>query len=266
MIILFFDTYISAEIGSKGGSYQCTRVEEVLGNIRDNFNAYRWQKKIDVVKYTLASYAKINWDKVIIRFECEDKNEVESFSAYCKKLFPGSEIFNERSDTAKKYTDAFNEIDEVDDPWIFFSPNNDHPYLADPAELNRYLEIADKVSRTYPNNITSLLYSHYTESMNDNYITDPQWGYFGFKFKKVIYEDVDVIVSKSNRAPLDSIQIFKLSYLKNIFSSTTNMGRVIRLEDTEFCSAYNKNIVQISPKIELCRSLIVLNMFYLYLY
>ena len=87
----------------------------------------------------------------------------------------------------------------------------------------------------------------------DNRITDPQWGYFGLKFKKIVYEDDEVIVSRSNKAPLDSCQIFKLGYLKQIFSSTKNTGRVIRLEDTEHHSSLEHNVIQICPKTELCR-------------
>ncbi len=253
MLILFFDTYIVSGIGDKGGIYNSQSLIRGLSGIRDIFHTYRWQRKIDVVKYTLASYSKIKWDKVIIRFECEDQDETSGFSAYCRELFPSAGIFNERSATAAKYFDALSAINECDDIWIFFSPNNDHPYLAEPGELSRLVLIADKISDIYPSHTVSLLYSHLTESMNDNRMTDPQWGYFGFKFKKVIYEDNDVIVNMSNIAPLDSIQIFRLGYLKKIFSTTKNMGRVIRLEDTEFCSSKNHNVIQICPKIELCR-------------
>lgn len=254
MLVLFFDTYISAGYGDKGGStYRDDCIMSTLAKVRDGSYAYRWQHKIDVVKYTLASYSKIKWDKVVIRFECEDPSQISSFTAYCRELFQTADIVNERSATAAQYFDALTALNERDDTWIFFSPNNDHPYLAEPGDLNRFVSIADKVSTDHPDQAVSLLFSHFTESMLDNRITDPQWGYFGFKFKKVIYEDADVVVTTSNIAPLDSIQVFKLGYLKQLFSATKNTGRVIRLEDTEFCSSPDHNLIQVSPKIELCR-------------
>ncbi len=253
MLILFFDTYISADYGDKGGLYQAKSMIDGLGKIRDALHTYRWQKKIDVVKYTLASYSVIEWDRVIIRFECEDQDQTSDFTAYCRGLFPSADIFNGRSATAEKYSDALSAINECDETWIFFSPNNDHPYLADPDNLIRYVSIADRISIVYPMDTVGLVFSHFTEGMVDNRITDPQWGYFGLKFKKIVYEDDEVIVSRSNKAPLDSCQIFKLGYLKQIFSSTKNTGRVIRLEDTEHHSSLEHNVIQICPKTELCR-------------
>ncbi len=253
MLILFFDTYITDGTGDKGGAFNSSLMISELSKIRESCFSYRWQEKIDVVKYTLDSYSKINWDRVIIRFVCEDPSQTESFISYCRKIFPSSEIYNERSDTALKYYEALSSLNESDDSWIFFSPNNDHPYLADPKELGQYLSFADKIAKKYPENEISLLYSHFTESMNDNYMSDPQWGYFGLRFKKVIYEDEKVVVSKSNKAALDSCHIFKLGFLRNIFLSTKNTGRVIRLEDTEYYLSPKHNLIQICPKVELCR-------------
>jgi len=253
MLVLFFDTYISSGLGDIGGASNAEKMIRSLGKIRDNSYSCRWQSKIDVVKYTLASYSEIKWDRVIIRFECEDLSETSGFATYCKELYPEADIVNERSATAAAYFNALSAIKESDEAWVFYSPNNDHPYLAAPIDMERYISIADKVSLENPENIVGLMYSHFTESMSDNRMSDPRWGYYNLKFKKVIYEDADIILSKSNKAPLDSCQIFKLGYLKNIFSSTKNMGRVIRLEDTEFSFSKNHNVIQICPKIELCR-------------
>ncbi len=253
MLILFFDTYITSGCGDKGGFYKVESMINSLAKVRDVHHTYRWQNKIDVVKYTLASYSEIKWDKVIIRFECEDRSQVSSFSLYCQELFPMAEILNQRSSTADQYFKALSSINESDESWIFFSPNNDHPYISEPSNLNRFVSIADKISKKYPENTIGLMFSHFTESITDNYITDPQWGYFGLVFKEVIYENSDIIISKSNKATLDSCQVFQLGYLKKIFSSTKNTGRVIRLEDTEFYLSSDHNMLKISPKIELCR-------------
>jgi hypothetical protein len=253
MLILFFDTYISSEQGDRGGSYQSTYVEQVLGSIRDIYPAYKWQKKIDVVRYALSSYASIPWDEVVIRFECEDKDAEEYFESFCRELFPMAKIERSRSATAAQYSEALDALSTGDDAWIFFSPNNDHPYLAKPEDLLKCMDLTKKIAYENPENDVALLFSHFTESMLDNYPTDPQWGYFGFKFKTVIEESELAYVSMSNIAPLDSIQVFKLGFLRKIFHTTENKGRVIRLEDTEFCSSPNHKIIQICPKFELCR-------------
>jgi len=228
-------------------------VARVLGSIRDVYPTYGWVEKIEIVKYTLCSYAIIPWDKVIIRFECEVPDETEAFRDFCFKLFPTAVVENERSATALQYYSALAFRNLPLDSWIFFSPNNDHPYLAKPNDLIRYLEKTKAVADRYPDNDVSLLFSHFTESILDNRITDPQWGYFGFKFKRVLHEDEEVFVTTSNIAPLDSIQVFQLKFLLRTFISTKNVGRVIRLEDTEFCSAPGHRVIQVAPKKELCR-------------
>lgn len=254
MLILFFDTYIVASGEARGGSTDVVNREKKLSAFRDKIITYRWQDKIDIVKYTLASYANIDWDKVVIRFECEDPLSSGDFMNYCQSLFPEAIIQNERSDTAKKFYDALSDIKQKEDPWIFFSPNNDHPYLPDPALLKKYVDLAENFETQNSESKLGILYSHFTESMIDNRITDPWWGYFRGSFKKIIYEDDDCIISRSNKAANDSLYIFKLSYLLNIFSTTKNKGRVVKLEDTEFFMSENiDKILVFAPKIELCR-------------
>lgn len=253
MLVLFFDTYIVAGSGSAGGLWENNAITNAISNVRDKLPLYKWQDKIDVVKYTLASYAEIEWDKVVIRFECEDKAETESFEKYCRNLFPDAVIETHRSATAKEYLSALTRLNVDEEAWIFFSPNNDHPYLANPVLLRQYVDDLDKFSNEKPGEEFGLLYSHFTESMLDNFMTDPLWGHFAFNFKKVIYENERLYVAKTNKAALSSCYLFKLKYLKKIFSATSNIGRVIRLEDTEFYLSRNFLFTAVIPKVELCR-------------
>jgi hypothetical protein len=250
--ILFFDTYIIST-NDKGGLHKLNHMEKALSTYRDKFSTYRWEKKIDIVKYTLCSYAKIKWDKVVIRFECEDENETESFHLFCKDLFPHALIENKRSATAKQYFESLSLLDNGKNPWIYLSSNNDHPYLGDPEFLPICLDVANKLETRYDNKDLCILYSHFTESMIDNKITEPQWGYFESNFKKIIYEDENVIATVSNKLTLDSIKIFRLDYLLNLFIKSKNKGRLIRTEDTGFHLNYSKSLITIAPKIELCR-------------
>ena len=250
--ILFFDTYIISA-NDKGGLHKLNHMEKALSIYRDNISTYKWEKKIDVVKYTLCSYAKIKWEKVIIRFECEDQNESESFNSFCKSIFPNAFIENRRSATAKQYFDALSLLDNGKNPWIYMSSNNDHPYIGDPDFLPRCVEVANKLEKKYKNKDLCILYSHFTESMIDNKITEPQWGYFESNFKKIIYQDENVIATVTNKLLLDSIKIYRLDYLLKLFNKSKNNGRLIRTEDTGFHLNYNKSLITVSPKVELCR-------------
>ena len=250
--ILFFDTYIIAD-NDKGGLHKLKHMEEALSSVRDNLPAYRWERKIDIVKYTLCSYAKINWEEVIIRFECEDERETKSFFNFCKDLFPNALIENNRSDTALKYYEALSLVGNGRNPWIFLSSNNDHPYIGQQDFLPVCIDVSNNLEKEFKNKDVCILYSHFTESMIDNKFTDPQWGYFESNFKKIVYEDKNVIATSSNKLVLDSIIIYRLNYLLDLFSKSKNKGRLIRTEDTGFHLNYSKSLITVSPKVELCR-------------
>jgi len=253
MLILFFDTYIVKGVGDKGGLWEQRALLDGLPYYRDRLQSYRWRDKIDIVKFTLASYSSIPWDKVIIRFECEDASCESDFFQYCADLFPTGDIQTQRSDTAKKYLDALTDIDADENAWIFFSPNNDHPYLAKPDDLIRYTKYASDIAERYSRNTVGLTFSHFTESMISNRPTDPWWAYFGGIYKTVLEDSEDYLIVTANRASLDSCQLFKLGYLKSIFSGTKIEGRVIRLEDLEFNGSTDHDLIQVLPKQELCR-------------
>ena len=253
MLILLFDTYITSNIGSLGGLHNFSHIELATSKVRNNFPTYKYQRKIDVVKYTLCSYANIDWDYVIIRFECEEKTETKAFIDFCRLLFPGALIQNQRSSTAFEYNEILTSLLCYGNPWIFFSPNNDHPYLTHPYEIKKFISISNSVEHINKDKNVCLQYSHFTESMIDNKISDPQWGYHGSNFKNILFEDENIIITHSNRMALDSIKIFRLNFLINIFSKTSKRGRVIRLEDTEFHLQRSNSLITIAPKIELCR-------------
>ena len=251
--ILFFDTYIVAGVGDKGGYYGNESVKQGICRIRDEFPAYAWREKIDVVKYTLSSYAAVPWDSVVIRFECEDSKRNKEFYEFCRLLFPSAIIENERSDTALKYISALNRLVPNENPWVFFCPNNDHPFIGPPKSIEHYVNYAENIERKYEGKNVSILYSHFTESMNDNRITDSYWGYAFGNRKRILLEDQYSLVTSSNLASLDSIKIFRKNFILDIFKRTANVGRVIRLEDTEFHLSKGVYLITINPKIELCR-------------
>ena len=252
-LVLFFDTFIINEAWGQHNSKRHDYPLFVLSKIRDRYPAFSWQTKIEVVKFTLTSYAEVEWDEVHIRFECEDRSQESSFENFVRELFPKATVNNTRSDSAHKYYDALCSIKSSDDSWVFFAPNNDHPFIGNPQDLRFFLSLLEKRLVNYPEMELALLYSHFTESMNDGKLTESLWGYYSGNFKRVIEEDEYLRLSWSPKCPLDSIQVFRLGMLKEIFRSSVNKGRVIRIEDTEFYHQKGHNLIQAAPRRELCR-------------
>ena len=251
--ILFFDTYIVDGIGNPSGSTNNTHRGLSVDSVRSRLPTYRYQKKIDVVKYTLASYSILSWLDVVIRFECEDPSQTQPFFEYCRSLFPDAKILNNRSSTAKDYVQALKTLSFPLDTWVFFSPNNDHPLIASPTQFISFYESALSFLKQYPRSEARLAFSHFTESVNDLDIGYPQWGYYRNVRKKLIYRDNHIIVTRANKVLNDSVLMFKLHHLLEIFSLTRNLGRVIRIEDTEFYIYRHNSSLLISPAYELCR-------------
>jgi hypothetical protein len=256
-MILFFDTYITsssfeAHRGFHNDKNSKKRIE-LDTYLRSGNNNYRYQDKIDIVKYTLASYSKIKWDQVIIRFECQDKSKNEEFTNFCKDLFPIAFIENFRSDNAYKYINALKDIKSNNNPWIFFSPNNDHVNLVSNNEYNLMINDAEFAEKKFPKYNISILYSHYSESLNSYSIKKPLWGYWGRNFQKKIYETDNSIFVLNSKLLCDSIKIFRLNFLIKLFEDQDAKKKIVRLEDTNNYLNSDIKEIQIVPKIELCR-------------
>src|ERR1035437_5609252 len=95
-MILYFDSFISDIPLNKGF---------VVANdpIRTSCKNYAMPRKIDIAKYTLASYAVYHWSHVLIRYELDDAKEYEAFDDYILKLFPKALIMHERSDSQEDF-------------------------------------------------------------------------------------------------------------------------------------------------------------------
>jgi hypothetical protein len=222
--------------------------------VRSSDSSYAYRCKLDVSKYVLASYEKILWRHVVIRFEMEDKGEEQNFYDYCKKLFPLASIYTERSDTAEKYFKHLSMLTEFSNPWIFYCPNNDHPLIAsEPYDFKSILSTASTIENCNECSIISIAYSHYTESINIVSRDKKLWGSYSGIYPTKIYEDSSCVAVVLNKFLCDSIQIFRLNSLLELFAKTENFGRVIRLEDTEFYLNENIKHVLIIPKVEICR-------------
>jgi hypothetical protein len=244
-MILFVDTYLS-EIALSPNQ----KLEWFLRQVQDNSYAYRKQSKIDIFKYSLASYASLTWSKVIIRVAGDDRFAIEALVPYIKGLFPNAQVELTRSDTGNKYAQAL-DLAGPGDPWIFFSPNNDHPFVHHNTRVfEPLLQSAEEAERNYGCPV-SILFSHYTEAVNsikpDNFL----YGYAG-DFCKVLNEDDVSYTVKYDHLSLLSLQIFRRSHLKKWMESAGER-RVIRTECLGQYNDYQVPSVVIVPKEECCR-------------
>ena len=116
-----------------------------LDEIREKNSPYKFQPRVDVTKYMLASYAEIKWSHVIIRYQLrpEDKKKINEFKDFVKKLWPKAKIFYGVSENQKAFQEMAKLINSFDDEWIFYAGNNDHPFVfSSPDLLNKCLKKA----------------------------------------------------------------------------------------------------------------------------
>lgn len=248
---LFFDVYIEdAPLGVYLRGHR-KRFDEDY-KIRTATNAYQFQTKYDITRYALASYEEVAWASETIRIVCENKDH-ETIYDEVREKFPKANIQNTRSDTAKKYYDALCQLNLEDDAWIFFCPNNDHPWINNLEHMHQVLKDADDAVMRLNPQIITVGYSHFTESQNLFLPSQHEWGAYGDVYPKLLYETEHSYVVELNKLLIDSLHIARLGDLKWIFGASKKEGRIIRQEDTEFYLTNAKKQVLIIPKYEFCR-------------
>lgn len=248
---LFFDVFIEdAPLGIYFRGHR-KRFDEDY-KIRTSASAYRFQTKLDITRYSLASYQAVPWVSETIRIVCE-KPEFEEVYEEAKVLFPNGNVQKTRSDTAQKYYAALSELGLDDDAWIFFSPNNDHPWINNLEHLPQVIYDANEAVKKLSPEMITISFSHFTESLNCLSPAQHEWGAYGDVYPKVLYETHHVYVVELNKLLIDSVHIARLGDLKWIFGSSKKEGRVIRQEDTEFYLTDVKKQIVVIPKYEFCR-------------
>jgi dTDP-glucose pyrophosphorylase len=248
---LFFDVFIEdAPLGVYFRGHR-KRFDEDY-KIRIAANAYKFQTKLDITRYSLSSYQAVPWASETIRIVCE-KPEFESIYEEAKVLFPNGNIQRTRSDTAQKYYESLSDLCLSDDAWIFFCPNNDHPWINNLEHLPQVIMDANDAIRQLNPEMITISYSHFTESQNCLSPLQHEWGAYGDVYPKVLYETEHSYIVELNKLLIDSVHIARLGDLKWIFGKSKKEGRVIRQEDTEFYLTDAKMQIVVVPKYEFCR-------------
>ena len=244
-MILYIDTYISETALSPN-----RKLENFLKEVQENSYVYRKQSKIDILKYTIASYTSIKWAGVIIRVDGDAKKEIRELGPYISECFPEAKIEFIRSDTGAKYAEVLTRMLKGN-PWIFFSPNNDHPFIYNnPDIITSLLKSAEKAEKKFGLPVT-ILYSHFTESINSVGHSGFLYGYTG-DFCKIVDEDEFSYTVKFDHACLMSLQIFRAQHLYEMMKAAGD-SRVIRTECLGEHINYQTESIQVVPKVECCR-------------
>ena len=244
-MILFFDTFIS-ETSLSPNKF----LVDELAKVQANSYTYRPQKKVDIFKYTAASYQVIKWDEVIFRVDGDDIDFSDDIDPYLKALFPDAKVENTRSSTGRQYFDGFKKI-SGDNPWVFFSPNNDHPFIHyDENIFKKLLGIAEYAEASYQYPV-SIIFSHFTEAFNSIFKNGTYYGYTG-EWCQVLDEFDDAFVVKYDTLQLLSLQIFRKKFLTDLFDAAGDK-RVIRSECLGTYNNIDTPSIVIVPKYELCR-------------
>ena len=206
-MILYFDNLITDTPLFPG-------IYSELDKIRESSSNYKFQDRLKVALYCLASHAEIKWSNVIIKYQLDPENKEQKliFEKFVKKLWPKAYIIYGRSDNISKFRETANLINSLKDEWIFYAGNNDHPFMAsDKKILEKCFEEAKKLRKDHE--YVSVKYSHFPEPLHmareGTTLHD-----IGFPSSKIIYEKKDLIVSSFPQEYFSADQIFS----KNLFN------------------------------------------------
>jgi hypothetical protein len=242
-LILYFDTFITDK-----SLVKWAELDVLLDDVRNSNTNYRRQSKIDIVKYTLSSYSVINWSNILIRFEIDDDLLVDDFSSFVRNLFPDAKIEFQRSTNQNQYLVAIDYFKLLDEKWIFYAPNNDHPFISsDIIYLEKIVKEADLLVDKLNSNYFSITYSHYSELMNtckNNWMYSDQF--------QIYSETEDYFLLKYPKGYLVAISIVHIDLFETWFKSYDYSDlRIVRTEDI-MKYEHPEQFVLI-PKLEICR-------------
>ena len=242
-MILYFDSYIT-DIPLSGS--------KVISNepLRQSCKNYSMPSKIDITKYTLASYAHYHWDEVLIRYEVDKISDYEMLDIFILDLYPHATIMHKRSDSFAAFQESLDLLNSYKSNWIFYAGNNDQPWIGSTSKyLKKLISIASDYEKKY--DFISILYTHYSETFNLNVKDTPMNLLYGRDIVN-IDENADAKIILRKKGDNTSAQIVNKKLFNEWFSTNQfPSARVIRSEDIrDFFIVENQ--LMIIPKKEIC--------------
>lgn len=246
-MILYFDTFITDIPLPRRGRHLLKE------DIRKYCSAYAMPTRLDIAKYVLASYSLYPWSHVLIKYQLENSSQNAELDAYILDLFPKAIIIHNRSDTQKKYKESLKVLEKMNDPWIFYSPNNDHPIISNDTNIIDYMNSLIKKANIWRKEYqyVSIMYSHFSEFLNIPVKGNPEHFLNGNQ-TTILEDDQLARVYLKPKGDFSSVQITNIDLMKKWFTfSTLGNKRVIRAEDTIHNVTIGNQII-IAPKQEIC--------------
>jgi len=212
---LLISCFITNKSGN-GGLWDRIGVTQDRGNLRK-------ENKIDILKYTLASFATAYpWKRVIIKTELDDeyessesKKDLENFVREEFKDF--DLIYSPKRNLIQQ--DWIDTYELINDEFVFCYCSHDHVMMDNSSE---YLQtIIRSVTETYPNQLVTIPLSHWSEFIRNAKYKGPGPSYNTHtnitpcELNKN-YKLEEYFIS-SDRPVADSIHIISTSLYKDIF-------------------------------------------------
>lgn len=243
---LIFNTFITNEslneIHGKTSEWQ---------KIRNTDTSFRRRDKIDIFKYTVDSYKFLNFKKKFFWVECEDPSRHKEINDYILNVFPDAFISNKRCLKLSEYSEI---LDVIDNEWIFYSPNNDHPFWSsEQLDLSNIFRYANSIVKEY-DGMVGIFYSHFEEFYNLAY--KDSW--FGQRYnneqepRKTIEDNDEFVSFASLNGENTSVQILHPRLFKTMFSSLKDKTLEIRRMEDLRPYFQIRNQVSIVPKFLIC--------------
>jgi hypothetical protein len=242
-LALYFDNYITNVPYTPG-------IYGGLDFVRDSCEAYKLPDKLSVAKYTLASYAKLDFSSVLIRYELQDPIKSSQFESFAKSLFPEAKIINGRSDSRAKFLESVKILKDMSEEWVFYSGNADHPFIA-PSKRTFEACFEKTKQLALKHHCVAFHHSHFQEHISS---INPSSHLF-VKGYEVMEENDELAVIKRDRDPHSSQSIVSVDLFEEWFSDPSLEGkRIVRTDSIIPITGWKKEeSIMVIPKKEVCR-------------
>jgi hypothetical protein len=242
-LILYFDSYIT-DIPLN------PQFQSSNDNVRESCSNYEMPSKLDIAKYTLASYAQYEWDHVLIKYEVDDVNDYKVLDKYILELFPSAIIFNKRSDSFAEFQKSLKIINSFADNWIFYTGDNDQPWIGSTADyVDELISIASNYESKFQ--YISIPCTHYSETLSLGTKNSPMNLRFGRDIVNIESNSKAKVILRK-QGDNTSTQIVNKNLLNYWFSSKKYPNeRIIRSEDVRYLFLTSNQLL-VLPKEEIC--------------
>lgn len=166
-MVLFLNTLITPVSAGRSMGYNSFPSNNRLGNIGEYDRSGNPQEdKLDILKYMIASYSLIPWDKAILQIELDGdyQDREPELKEWVTKCFKGQNY----EYTSQRCTNILawrSRLDEVLAPYderypVWFACNHDHIFIAPNLDLVNKI---DELFLTSEDDYNTLFYSHWSE-------------------------------------------------------------------------------------------------------